>query len=142
MRIADVLRRKGDKVVTIRSDDTVQHLLGLLAEHGIGAVVVSDDDGEVLGIASERDIVRQLHSRGSEVITAPVSSIMTSLVSSCTPDTDLGQVEQTMTEQRIRHVPVLVDGRLTGIVSIGDVVKQRIEDLQSERDQLYGYIQQ
>jgi CBS domain-containing protein len=142
MRVSNVVRRKGGKVVTIRSDETVERLLALLAEHRIGAVVVSDDGRGVDGIVSERDIVRQLHARGADILTAPVSSIMTSSVQTCDPTAEIGELEHTMTERRIRHVPVVVDGELKAIVSIGDVVKHRIESLQSERDQLVGYIQQ
>jgi CBS domain-containing protein len=116
MRISDVVKRKGGSVVTVRSDATVSELLALLSEHRIGAVVVSDDGEAVHGIVSERDVVRHLHS--------------------------LEHLEGQMTEHRIRHVPVVSDGRLTAIVSIGDVVKNRIDDLQSERDQLRDYISQ
>ena len=143
MRISDVIRRKGDLVLTVRSDDTVRRLLEMLDEHRIGAVVVSDDGGTtVAGIVSERDIVRHLQKDGATVLEQPVSSIMTSEVQTCAPDDQLVDLEHTMTELRIRHVPVVVDGRLTAIVSIGDVVKHRITDLQAERDQLSAYIQQ
>ena len=143
MKIAEIIRHKGDKVVTIRSDSTVCDLLALLDEHRIGAVVVSDDDGQsVGGIVSERDIVRHLHSRGAEVLDGPVSAIMTREVFTCTHDLQVAELEHTMTERRIRHVPVVEEGRLRAIVSIGDVVKRRIMDLQSERDQLVGYINQ
>lgn len=142
MRISDVVRHKGAEVVTIRSDETVERLLILLAEHRIGAVVVSDDGASVTGIVSERDVVRGLHSQGPEMLSAPVATIMTSDVQTCTPETEIGELEHTMTERRIRHIPVVVDGELRAIVSIGDVVKHRIEALQSERDQLVGYIQQ
>jgi CBS domain-containing protein len=142
MRISDVVRRKGDQVVTVRSDDTVERLLALLEEHRIGAVVVSDDGETVTGIVSERDVVRHLHSEGAAVVTAPISSIMTSDVRTCGPDVPIEELARTMTDHRIRHVPVVVDGKLHGIVSIGDIVKHRIDELQSERDQLVGYIQQ
>lgn len=142
MRISDVVKRKGDTVVTVRSDASVTDLLDLLAEHRIGAVVVSDGDGTVDGIVSERDIVRHLQKSGASVLEAPVSSIMTSQVHTCVPDDELAALEQTMTEHRFRHVPVVVDGRLAAIVSIGDVVKNRMGDLEAERDQLSAYIQQ
>lgn len=143
MKIAEIVRTKGDKVVTIRSDKTVGELLALLAEHHIGAVVVSDDDGQsVGGIVSERDIVRHLNSTGADILGGPVSAIMTHEVFTCTHDLQLADLETTMTERRIRHVPIVEDGRLRAIVSIGDVVKHRISDLQSERDQLVGYINQ
>ncbi|WP_035938563.1 CBS domain-containing protein [Knoellia aerolata] len=142
MRISDVVKRKGATVITVRSDASVTELLALLDEHGIGAVVVSDDGQSLAGIVSERDIVRHLHKDGAKVLDQPVSSIMTSEVQTCAPEDQLVELEHTMTELRIRHVPVVVDGRLTGIVSIGDVVKHRITDLQAERDQLSAYIQQ
>ncbi|MFC8503782.1 CBS domain-containing protein [Pedococcus sp. NPDC057267] len=142
MRISDVVRRKGDDVVTIRPDETVERLLQLLADHRIGAVVVSEDGEGVVGIVSERDVVRHLHSDGPSVVKAAISAIMTSDVTTCDPDTPIEDLARTMTDKRIRHVPVVVDGRLHAIVSIGDIVKNRIDELQAERDQLVGYIQQ
>lgn len=142
MRISDVVRNKGSEVVTISSEASVKDLLALLADKKIGAVVVSDDGESVHGIVSERDVVRHLHSSGAAVLTGPVSAIMTSEVRTIGPDADLEELERTMTDHRIRHVPVVQDGKLHAIVSIGDVVKNRIESLQAERDQLYGYIQQ
>lgn len=142
MRISDVVRSKGGQVVTIGSDATVQELLALLHDFKIGAVVVSDDGESVHGIVSERDIVRHLHSSGPGIIEGPVSAIMTREVRTIGPEADLDEVEKTMTDNRFRHVPVVVDGKLHAIVSIGDVVKNRMESLQAERDQLVGYIQQ
>ncbi|WP_411283176.1 CBS domain-containing protein [Lapillicoccus sp.] len=142
MKISDVLRNKGEGVVTIRPDDTVAHLLEVLDEHGIGALVVSVDGREVSGIVSERDVVRHLHREGASVVDGKVSAIMTTDVTTCGPDDDLEVLARTMTDRRIRHLPVTVDGVLHSIVSIGDVVKLRIDTLQSERDQLVGYIQQ
>ena len=142
MRISDVVRHKGGTVVTIRPEDPVTTMLAMLAEHRIGALVVSNDGETVAGIVSERDVVRHLHSDGAAILDGPVSAIMTSDVRTCEPHTQLSELERTMTDHRIRHVPVLVDGKLHAIVSIGDVVKNRIEDLQAERDQLVGYIQQ
>lgn len=136
-----MVRRKGGNVITVRTDASVVELLDLLSEHRIGAVVVSDDGETVHGIVSERDIVRHLHTDGASLLEAPVSQIMTSEVHTCAPEDSLDDVESTMTERRFRHVPVLVDGKLAAIVSIGDVVKNRIDDLQAERDQLRTYIQ-
>ena len=140
MRITDVLRRKGDLVVTIHPQDTVRALLDALAQYKVGALVVTGDSGTVDGIVSERDVVRHLQARGASVLDEPVSSIMTSPVHTAPFETTLEELMVLMTEERIRHVPVVVDGRLRGIVSIGDVVKHRIEELQSERDQLTAYI--
>jgi CBS domain-containing protein len=142
MKIADVLRSKGDGVVTIHPDDTVAELLALLEDRGIGAVVVSRDGTDVAGIVSERDVVRHLHRTGTSIVEGPVSAIMTSDVTTADREDDLEATARVMTDQRIRHLPVVVDGRLHSIVSIGDVVKFRIDSLQSERDQLVGYIQQ
>lgn len=140
MRISDLLQRKGTDVATVRPTATVGELVGRLAELRIGAVVISADGRAIDGIASERDIARGLHESGSALLDEPVSAIMTAEVRTCTPDVDIVELARTMTEHRIRHVPVVVDGKLAGIVSIGDVVKARIEDLESEREQLVGYI--
>jgi len=140
MRITDVLRRKGDQVVTIGPDHTVRALLDALAEHRVGALVVSSGSGRVDGIVSERDVVRRLQSVGASMLDLPVREIMTADVHTADPDASLEDLMVMMTERRIRHVPVVVDGRLAGIVSIGDVVKHRIGELQSERDQLTAYI--
>ncbi len=142
MKISDVVRSKGDGVVTIRPDDTVAHLLAVLSEHGIGALVVSGDGKAVDGIVSERDVARHLHRSGADVLGGPVEAIMTREVTTCGHDDDLEALAATMTDRRIRHVPVVVDGELAAIVSIGDVVKHRMAALQSERDQLVDYIQQ
>lgn len=142
MHISEVIRRKGDEVVTISPDASVSELLAMLAEKGIGAVVVSDDGGESLvGIVSERDVVRHLHLQGPDVLQGTVATIMTTAVMTCSPEDDLEALARQMTEHRFRHVPVVVDGRLYAIVSIGDIVKHRIDELQHERDQLFGYIQ-
>jgi CBS domain-containing protein len=142
MRIRDIVRNKGDAVATVRPDATVRELLATLAEHNIGAAVVSADDMTIAGIASERDVVRHLHTRGSDLLSRPVSEIMTSDVQTCALDDHLDEVRGVMTARRIRHLPVLRDGRLAGIVSIGDVVKSTIDELETERAHLVGYIQQ
>jgi CBS domain-containing protein len=142
MRIRDVLTHKPSaQVVTIGPDSTVRELLGLLAEHNIGAVVVSGDGEGVDGIVSERDVVRRLHEDES-VLDGAVSAIMTSDVETCRPDTTVDDLRVLMTERRIRHVPVVTEGRLTGIISIGDVVKSSLDQLQFERDQLDSYVHQ
>jgi CBS domain-containing protein len=140
MRIIDVLRGKSGSVVTVTPDTPVDQLLGVLADHKIGAAVVSQDGSTVDGIVSERDVVRALAVRGSAVLAEPVSAISTADVFTVAPDAALAEVERQMTERRFRHVPVLVDGALRGIVSIGDVVKKRIDELESERSELAGYI--
>jgi CBS domain-containing protein len=140
MRISDVLRVKGTQVVTVTPDTTVRRLLAVLAEHRIGAVVVSGDGRSVGGIASERDIVRALARRGAAVMSEPVTAIFTAEVRTVTPETPLEDVMRLMTELRVRHTPVVADGVLAGIVSIGDVVKNRIDELETERTALTGYI--
>jgi CBS domain-containing protein len=139
MRISDVLRTKGSTVATVEPGISVSTLIGELARHNIGAMVVVDGD-TVVGIVSERDIVRQLGERGAELLTAPVSEIMTTSVVTCTPTDSVDSLAATMTERRVRHMPVLVDGKLAGIVSIGDVVKSRITELETDREQLASYI--
>lgn len=141
MRIADVLKNKGTAVVTISPQATVTELLAGLAEMNIGAMVVVGDTG-LAGIVSERDVVRQLHKRGSSLLAQPVSEIMTSVVATCTPRDTVDHLNVLMTQNRVRHIPVLDDGRLAGIVSIGDVVKTRMEELEAEQQQLQAYITQ
>jgi CBS domain-containing protein len=141
MRIRDILRRKGDAVATVRPGSTVRELLATLAEHNIGAVVVSPDGVAIVGIASERDVVRHMHRRGAALLEAPVSEIMTAEVRTCGPDDAVDGLRHVMTERRIRHVPVVVNGRLVGIVSIGDIVKSAIDELETEREYLVGYLQ-
>ena len=141
MRISDVLRDKGAAVVTINSDATVQELVAGHAKQNIGAMVVVDDEG-VVGIVSERDVVRQLHTHGAGVLTRPVAKIMTSTVATCTKSDTIDAVSVLMTKNRVRHVPVLEGKDLIGIVSIGDVVKTRMEELEAEQRQLQSYITQ
>ena len=142
MRIKDVIHAKARQdVVTISPEATVRELIALLAEHNVGALVVSDDGERVSGIVSERDVVRRLHADEAVLDTA-VSQIMTADVHTCTGDDGVTDLMQAMTEHRIRHVPVVADGRLTGIISIGDVVKSRIGELEFERDQLDHYVHQ
>jgi CBS domain-containing protein len=140
MRISDVLRIKGTEVVTVTPETTVRRLLSVLAEYRIGAVVVSRDGASVDGIVSERDIVRALAVRGASVMSEPVTAIYTADVHTVTRQTELEEVARMMTARRIRHAPVMVDGRLHGIVSIGDVVKSRIGELETERAALSDYI--
>jgi CBS domain-containing protein len=140
MRINDVLRVKGAEVVTVTPDTTVRQLLQVLAEHKIGAVVVSLDGTSVDGIVSERDVVRAFAQRGAAVMSEPVTEIYTAEVRTVTPETSLDDVMRLMTEHRMRHAPVVVDGTLRGLVSIGDVVKHRMDELETERAALSDYI--
>ncbi len=136
MRISEVLKAKSSpEVLTISPDATVRELVSSLARHNIGALLVSADGASVDGIVSERDIVRRLNE-APDLLDHAVSSIMTSEVRTCEPDANLDDLRAQMTEHRIRHVPVMSEGRLVGIVSIGDVVKHSMQQLQFERDQL------
>lgn len=142
MRIADVLRTKGSTVASAEPETTVTELLAALAEHNIGAMVVLAVDGTVVGIVSERDVVRRLNERGAALLERPVSEIMTHEVFTCQPDDSVDSLTVLMTERRIRHVPVVTNGKLVGIVSIGDVVKSRIKKLEEDQQQLEAYITQ
>ena len=141
MRISGLLRNKGDFVATVAPGATVSEVLAGLAEHGVGALVVTEDGQHIVGIVSERDVVRALHHRGTAVLSEPVTAVMTAEVSTCPPDAEVDSLMALMTERRIRHVPVVVDDTLVGIVSIGDVVKHRVNDLEHENQSLVEYIQ-
>lgn len=142
MRIGEILEHKsGPAVVTVTPDQPVRDLLGVLAEHNIGACIVSSEEAAVAGIVSERDVVRRLHA-DPDVLDGPVSAIMTSVVETCDENAAADDLMGVMTRRRIRHVPVLREGELVGIVSIGDLVKHRIDELTFERDQLDAYVHQ
>lgn len=141
MRISDVLRSKGSAVATVTETTTVIGLLAELATHNIGAMVVVRDK-DVVGIVSERDVVRKLHENWPDLLRLHVSDIMSSVAVTCAPADAVDDLSALMTNNRVRHVPVLDDGRLAGIVSIGDVVKNRMEELQAEHEHLQAYITQ
>jgi CBS domain-containing protein len=138
-RISDVLRNKGSEVVTISPDTLVSELLAILVGRNIGAAVVTSGDA-VVGIVSERDVVHCVYGRGGQLLSTPVSDIMTTEVVTCVPEDEVDNLMRTMTERRIRHLPVVVDGALVGIVSIGDMVKARIGELEEERAHLHSYL--
>jgi CBS domain-containing protein len=141
MRIADVLRGKsaGSTVVTTSPTATVSELLGLLARYNVGALPVVDG-GELIGIVSERDVVRRLHEHGHAMLESTVADLMTGNVVTCAPGDKAADLARVMTDRRIRHLPVCDGSRLVGIVSIGDLVKARIDQLEQEREQLASYI--
>jgi CBS domain-containing protein len=141
VQISQVLRHKDGEVATIDGSETVRTALALLAERGIGALVVSSDGKRVEGIISERDVARGLHDHGAGLLTEPVSSVMTAQVHTCLPTASVTELAQTMTDHRVWHVPVVEDGDLIGIVSIGDVVKARLDELEDERKHMVDYIQ-
>lgn len=140
MRISDILRVKGTEVHTIPMGAPVADATAALAVYNIGALVVTDVDGQMIGILSERDVVRHLHERGAGVLAATVREVMSSNVTTCAPDTTIDQAMRTMTDQRMRHLPVIDESGLIGLVSIGDIVKNRIDELQTTTDQLSSYI--
>jgi CBS domain-containing protein len=139
MKISDILRAKGAEVVTTPADATIRELIASLAEHNIGALVVVDGDN-VQGIVSERDVVRRLNEWGDTLLDSEVSQIMSATVHACSPDDDVDTIAQAMTDRRVRHMPVISDGQLAGLVSIGDVVKSRMRQLEQDRGQLEQYI--
>jgi CBS domain-containing protein len=141
MRIADVLRSKGHTVATIEPEATVAVLLARLAEGNYGALPVVRE-GRLVGMVSERDVVRKLYEQGAALLEVAVSEIMTTVVATCTPDDSASDLARVMTNRRVRHLPVVVDDELRGIVSIGDLVKARIDSLEREREQLESYIAQ
>jgi CBS domain-containing protein len=143
VKISDILRHKSTdgraEVATIAPSETVTALLAMLAEHNVGALVVVQDDA-VVGIVSERDVVRRIAERGADVLESAVDRIMSSDVVSCSSQDSVDSIAETMTERRIRHMPVIDDDQLVGIVSIGDVVSSRMRQLESDRGQLEQYI--
>lgn len=135
-----ILGRKGAEVTTIEPTKTLHDAVRVLEQHGIGALVVSEDGSHVAGILSERDIVRAVARHGAEALDSPVSGVMTHSVTTCDREATADQLLRTMTESRFRHVPVVEDGALVGIVSIGDVVKSRIEALEVKAENLEAYV--
>ena len=142
MHVAGLLRRKGDDVAIVASSATVGEVVAALADRGVGALVVSDDGRSVDGIVSERDITRGLAAHGSALLDHAAATIMTREVVTCDMSTTVDELSSLMTEGRMRHVPVVVDGALCGIVSIGDVVKAYIRDHEQEKQTLHEYISQ
>lgn len=134
MRVSDILANKGNRVVTVRSDVSVAMAVHKLVLERIGALVVSDDGEHIDGIVSERDIVRALAAEGAALLNADrrVADIMSHSVRVCSPDDTIKHVMDVMTRYRVRHLPVVEGGRLAGIVSIGDVVKSRLDELELE----------
>ncbi len=135
--MTEIIKVKGDEVVSLPPTATVAELVELLAKRGIGAVVVMDGDS-LAGIVSERDVVRHVADTG--LLDVPVSQIMTTTVTTCSPDDDLPDLANVVTQQRVRHLPVVEDDRVVALVSIGDIVKARLDDLEAERDHLAGYV--
>jgi CBS domain-containing protein len=140
MQIEQILRHKGTKIISVSPTSLLSDAAEVLEKHRIGAVLVCDQAGAVIGILSERDIVRGLAQFGCDCLSGPVESLMTADVLTCEPSDTIDQVMALMTEKRIRHLPVMSNGKLTGVISIGDVVKTRIEEVEYEADAMRQYI--
>ena len=140
MHVKDVLAHKGAAVATVTPGALITEVIAALAEHHVGALVVTSDGRTIEGIVSERDVVRALHTRGAELLGTQVSEIMTVNVLTSSPGDEVRSLAKTMTEKRFRHMPVVVDDALAGIVTIGDIVKNRLDELETEHDQLVDYI--
>jgi CBS domain-containing protein len=139
-KVSAVLEQKGHKVVTVGPSDTVASLVKVLSTNRIGAVPVVDEEERLVGIISERDVVNGMAQHGDVVMTLPVERLMTTMVRTCSPEDAIVELMEIMTLQRIRHLPVVRKGALEGIVSIGDVVKQRLQEAQFELEELRRYI--
>jgi CBS domain-containing protein len=141
-RVSSVLKHKGHEVVTVAPEQTVTAVVKVLTQHRIGAVPVVNEQGQIIGIISERDIIRGMAQHADAVLTLAADRLMSRDVKTCSSEDQLDDLMEVMTRQRIRHLPVVADGALHGIVSIGDVVKQRLEEVQSEAEELRNYIRQ
>lgn len=140
MKLSRILQHKGGDVATVPPERPILDVVGELRRRRIGAVVVVDPDGAMVGILSERDIVHALAATGPDLASLTAQDLMTREVQTCTPDHDVNYVMRQMTDGAFRHVPVMEDGRLSGIISIGDVVRARIDELENERAELQRYI--
>lgn len=140
MTVKSILDEKGHDVVTLGPDASISQALSVLGEKRIGALVVTDESGKICGILSERDIVGLIASKGAAALDQPVREAMTASVKLCHEDHTVNQVMEIMTRGRFRHLPVEKDGKLDGIISIGDVVKRRIEDVEREAEEIRNYI--
>jgi CBS domain-containing protein len=139
-KVSSILKHKGHDVVTVAPQQTVSWVVRVLAENRIGAVPVINQEGQLVGIISERDIIRGMAEHADEVVTLPADRLMTREVKTCSSEDQLVDIMEVMTLQRIRHLPVIQNGALHGIISIGDVVKQRLEEVQSDAEELRRYI--
>jgi CBS domain-containing protein len=140
MTVKAILARKGNDVTTAQPTASLADAVNLLTARRIGAVVVTGADHRIIGILSERDIVRTLAEKGADALNAPVSEAMTRKVVTCSRNDTVAELMERMTAGKFRHVPVVEEGQLAGIVSIGDVVKQRLHDIEQESDALRDYI--
>ena len=139
MKVADILRTKGDRVMTVRPDETIANLSQRLRIEKVGALIVSEDGKTIGGIISERDVAHGLAEHGASLPQLEVSSLMTRGVVTCSPDDTIADISRVMTNRRVRHLPVESNGRLVGVVSVGDVVKHRIDEVEMEANVLRDY---
>jgi CBS domain-containing protein len=140
MKVLNILQSKGGDVFAVLASVTMKEAVDVLGEKNIGAVIVKDESGKVTGILSERDVVRRIRTDGPAVLSKAVADCMTPSPITCTPDATLDEVLAKMTERRIRHLPVVAEGRLIGVISIGDVVKRKIDNAERETAALREYI--
>lgn len=140
MTVSHILKAKGHKVITAGASDRVADIARTLAENRIGAILITGGNGRIEGIVSERDVVRQIGKEGGKALELPVSAIMTKNVRTCQESDTEAELMALMTEHRIRHLPVVADGKLVGMISIGDVVKYRIEAIEREAEDMKAYI--
>jgi CBS domain-containing protein len=141
MIVSKILSAKGGNVVTIEPTATLAEASGLLAQHRIGAVLVTGAGQRIVGIVSERDIVRALAAHGANALTLPLTDVMTRKVVTCTRADTIAELMERMTGGKFRHLPVIEDDRLVGIISIGDVVKMRLLEMEHEQNAMRDYIQ-
>lgn len=139
MQVANILKVKGDDVISVAPDTNIVEVAKILKSKRIGAILVMEG-GSIAGIISERDIARGLPDYGEKILNMPVSDLMTKTVTTCSSDASIDEIMEMMTKNRIRHLPVVDDGKLVGFISVGDVVKNRVEELVAEEDQLRSYV--
>ena len=142
MQAEHILRRKGRRTITIGPDATLKEASNMLSKHDIGALVVTDETDRIVGVLSERDIVRQISERGPVALRLTVENAIEDEPATCTPDDSVKDLMEFVTRERVRHLPVLNDGKLDGVISVGDLLKSRMEEMETEkqvlRDRLMG----
>ncbi|MEZ5813024.1 MAG: CBS domain-containing protein [Rhizobiaceae bacterium] len=139
MKVADILSEKGDRVVTVRPGESIANLTQRLRLEGVGAMIVSEDGERIDGIISERDVAHGLAEHGAAILDMNVANLMTRSVVTCKPDDTIADISRVMTRRRVRHLPVQSAGRLAGVVSVGDVVKHRLDEMELEANVLRDY---
>lgn len=140
MPVAHILKQKGSAVITVKPEDSVQSIVDTLSKHRIGAVLVIDKEGQLAGIVSERDVVKAMAGDAGSVLRKVAADIMTARVHTCSPADSEADLMGLMTEHRIRHLPVMASGKLAGMISIGDVVKHRMDMMEREAEEMKTYI--